>query len=112
MGHCGTCFLIVLPSLRRLRVTPHEIILGRQSIPLAGARAAVETQRSGLFGRSVTTILTIESPDGQQLAYTFGGSFGSKGATSRNGSIMIRKAAARVNTAAARALAAIPGPQP
>jgi hypothetical protein len=91
----------MLGTLQKLTVTQDQIKFQRQSIPLAGARAAVTTSSSGAFGRTVNTVLTIVAADGQEIVYSFGGGFGTKGASSRSEEARIRKAAAKVNSLAA-----------
>src|SRR5208337_2386710 len=94
-------FSAMLPSgYQKLHVTTTEITLKDVTIPLIGARAEVETDRGGAFHRTTTTIFTITAANGMQIVYTYGGTFGTKGAASRSTEVMLRKLAAKVNNAA------------
>jgi hypothetical protein len=97
----------LLSNMQRLVITEDEVILGKQRVPLAGARAEVTADKSGVFGRTSASVFTVESPDGQQLVYTYGGGFGTKGAASRSELARLHRLAGAVNRFAAQAAAGV-----
>jgi hypothetical protein len=84
-------------------VTKTQITLGKESISLPGARAEVTAERSGAFKRTVTTTLLVTAENGRAITYSYGGTFGTKGAASRGAEGLLSRLAVRINSAAIEA---------
>jgi hypothetical protein len=78
------------------------VIVKGQRFPLAGARAEVDVEHQGVFGRTARTTLTVTAADGRQAVAQIGGNLGDKGKTSRRESARYRQLAAKINTQAAK----------
>jgi hypothetical protein len=94
----GIAIAVSLQRSVRIDQKTGVVIVKGQRLPLTGAHAEVDIDRSGIFGRTATAAMTVTAADGRQAVASIGGGFGDKGKSSRREAARYRQLAAKINT--------------